>query len=360
MVKITQDRILQATAYLQGQRPTRPDWLPANTVLRNGKLYTGKAEIVPWEDRNIYIAEFYNSPLTTGGRDRVYPRLRQKYYGISRQSVSTWLENNETHQLHQPLPKRQTTRRIVVKGPDRVAQIDLVDLKDLKGFNGQKRYMLTYVDLFSKWIAARAITTKTAAKVQEALLDILRDTNISTLQSDNGAEFGPSLEKKLSSMDIKLIHSSPYKPTTQGAIERVNGMLKRTLYRLMDANDTKKWTEMLQDVVTNHNTSVHSVTGWKPADLQKAELTEDEIEAIQKKMRGPAPTVDEKGADFKKGDTVRLALTVHAHERKKGAFRKGYKVNWSTDLFEITSVSEPEAENAQPQYMVKNLTTNRS
>jgi hypothetical protein len=48
------------------------------------------------------------------------------------------------------------------------------------------------------------------------------------------------------------------------------------------------------------------------------------------------------------------------HERKKGAFRKGYKVNWSTDLFEITSVSEPEAENAQPQYMVKNLTTNRS
>ena len=356
-MRITRARIDQGIAYLKDNKKPKPDWLPVGAELKAGHIYVAKQEVVPYEDRNIYIGDMYKDPKQTGGRDSLYEKVKERYYGISRRDVAAYLANNETHQLHQPLPKRQTARRIIVKGPDRVAQIDLVDLNELKGHNAAKRYMLTYVDLFSKWGAARPITTKTAANVQAALLDILPSTNVSTIQSDNGKEFGPSLSKTLAGMDIKLIHSSPYKPTTQGAIERYNGTLKRTLYRLMDVNSTKKWTELLQDVVGNYNNTTHSVTGWKPAELKEAKLTDDEIEVIQAKMRGP-PAADEKV--FAVGDTVRLALTIHASERKKGTFRKGYKQNWTSDVFEVTHVSQPEQENDRPQYQVKNLTTNRA
>jgi transposase InsO family protein len=356
-MKFDQKRIDEAKAYLNGESKTPPPWLPENTQLREGKLYIDEKEVIPYEQRNEVLARMYADPKLTGGRDRLFEHVKEKYVGISRRDIMQYLRNNETHQTHAPLPRRETTRRIVAGGPNKIAQADLIDMGDLAGHNGAKRYVLTFIDLFSKWVAARPITKKTAAKVQAALMDILTHIDIKTLQTDRGSEFGPSLERALAAKGIKLIHSSAYKPTTQGTIERWNGYLKRTLYRLMDANDTKKWTDMLQDVVNNYNDTTHSVTGYKPNDLNDTKLTPDEIAVIQARMRGPNPGIDEERGEFKVGDIVRVALTVHSSERKKGTFRKQYKANWSTELFKITHISKPDEPTTQPQYIVKDIAT---
>ncbi|MGH7238474.1 MAG: DDE-type integrase/transposase/recombinase, partial [Candidatus Saccharimonadales bacterium] len=339
-MKFDKYRIDQVRAYLDPENKAerkKPAWMPDGMTLREGKLYVGTKEVVPWESRNEVLAQMYADPKLTGGRDRMYDHVKELYVGISRRDVMNYLQNSEIHQTHAPLPKRETTRRIIVNGPNKIAQCDLIDLGDLKGHNAAKRYVLTFIDLFSKWSAARPITKKTAANVQTALMDILTHIDISTLQTDRGSEFGPSLERALAEKNIKLIHSSPYKPTTQGAIERFNGYLKRTLYRLMDANDTKKWTDMLQDVVDNYNNTKHAVTGYKPTDLNDTKMAPDDIALIQARMRGPKPAADGKEEKFAVGDIVRVALTLHASERKKGNFRMGYRQYWSTDLFEITS-----------------------
>ena len=322
--------------------------------MRDGVLYYGGKEVVPWEDRIKFIGKMYKDPRSTGGRDRLFQHIYEKYAGISSRDVADYLANSETHQLHQPLPKRLTSRPVTVSLPNRYAQVDLIDLEELQGYNNHKRYILTFIDIYSKWCAARALTNKTGPAVEAALLDILPDTNVSTIQTDNGAEFGPSLKRALADIDIKLIHSSPYNPRANGIVERFNGYLKRTLYRLMDANHTKKWIDILPTVIDNYNNTTHRITGWKPIELKDEKLTPQEAEDISSRMISITPT---ESASFNKGDVVRLALTVEPAERRKGSFRKSYKINWTEDLFEILTVSNPSNANSLPQYTVKNLET---
>lgn len=357
-MKFTEEKIDQGIEYLNGRRPTKPDWLADHIKLKDGKLFSGTFQIVAWEKRSEVIQTMFSNPLYTGGRDRLYQHIAEIYIGISRRCVADFLANNETHQVHQPLPKRRIMRPIIISGPNKVVQIDLIDMQELKGYNGQKRYILTWVDLFSKFANARGLANKTAKAVQDALDDILKTNTVSVIQSDNGGEFGKSTEDHLHKLGIKIIHSTPYNPRSQGAVDRLNKTIKSTMYKMMHENNIQNWTRMLQDLLTNYNSTIHSSTGWKPVLLKDAKLTPDDIAAIQKKMAGPDSTIHQAATAFEVGDKVRLALTVSSSERKN-KFRKQIKQNWTLDTFEITNVSEPDALNTQPQYMVKNLTTNR-
>jgi hypothetical protein len=139
-MKFDQKRIDEAKAYLSGESKTPPPWLPENTQLREGKLYIGEKEVIPYEQRNEVLARMYADPKLTGGRDRLFEHVKEKYVGISRRDIMQYFRNNETHQTHAPLPRRETTRRIVAGGPNKIAQADLIDMGDLAGHNGAKRY----------------------------------------------------------------------------------------------------------------------------------------------------------------------------------------------------------------------------
>ena len=351
--------IAAAVKYLNDNASPKPPWIDTHYSTKDGKLYNGRLEVVPFEDRNTIVQSYYTNPTYSGGRDRLYEHLSEKYAGISRRAVASFLKNSETHQLLQPLPRRTTARRLIVRGPNVVAQIDLVDMQELKGWNQRQRYILTYVDLFSKFGAAQPLPNKTAEAVQAGLKIILESNNCSTIQADNGPEFGKSLAIMLKAMDIKLIHSTPYNPRANGAVERFNRTIKTSIYRLFHANETKNWVDMLQRIVAGYNDTTHSSTLWKPADLKVAELSKSDIEKIQTHMRGPDPADDGKVPVYHVGDKVRLALTVYPAERRN-AFRKKIKENWTASVFEVVTVSQPVAENTQPQYTVKNLETNRN
>src|SRR6185312_8061272 len=99
-------------------------------------------------------------------------------------------------------------------------------------------------------------------------------------------EFGKSIAAMLLGMDIKLVHSEAYKPSTQGAIERFNGTLKRTLFKLMAEHSMQKWTALLQEWVAGYNNSTHSTTGWKPNELHKAKLTPEQQTESQAERQG--------------------------------------------------------------------------
>jgi hypothetical protein len=177
-------------------------------------------------------------------------------------------------------------------------------------------------------------------------MDILQHWDGRVIQSDRGAEFGPSLAATLAKMDIRLVHSSAYNPRANGVVERWNGYLKRTLHRLMDANGTRNWVDLLPGVVENYNSTTQRVTGATPNDLKDGKAQPAE------RLYAGAPSDSE---DFTKGDVVRLAATVENEERRKGTFRKGYEVNWSEDLYEVVSKSRPKAVDALPQYTVREL-----
>ena len=315
-------------------------------------------------EKQAIIQKYLADPATTGGRDRLWRHIRQDHPSITRREVAAALAEDAVHQIHAPLKRRVTTRPIIISDRAKQAQIDLIDMAGLTGYNDSRRYILTYVDLLSKYCAARAITKKTAVNVNTALAEILdampKGWRPKTIQADNGKEFATLMEKSLDQRGIKLIHSQAYNPRTQGAIERFNRTLKSALFALMTRDKASRWLDYLQPLIDNFNNSVHESTGYKPIDLmRRPQLQKEVITEIHDRMERRRPKQAEAiHHEFEVGDFVRVALTTESAIRKQ-TFRKKIKNNWSAEVFQIYSVSNPEAAGAQPQYLLKNLFTNR-
>ncbi len=94
------------------------------------------------------------------------------------------------------------------------------------------QYILVVQDLFSKWVEAFPIRTKTAKEVADVLVSeiICRFGSPRQILSDNGKEF---LNELLSAIcDIVgsvKIFTAPYRPQTDGQVERFNKTLVNTL-----------------------------------------------------------------------------------------------------------------------------------
>ncbi|MDR3572087.1 MAG: DDE-type integrase/transposase/recombinase, partial [Candidatus Pacebacteria bacterium] len=201
-----------------------------------------------WEIKRQIIKKYKDSPSTTGGRDKIFGAIRfseKPYAGdISRRDVARFLAEDPVHQRHRPLNKRLTVRPILAAGPALIVQIDLVDMSNQAGQNGGYKYLLTFVDIWSKFAQVRAMKNKTQTETTKQLLDIIENMHKAwrprTIQSDNGGEFGSQIEAALAKIGIKLIHSAAYRPNANGGVERFNRTIKSALYQLMTRHDTQR------------------------------------------------------------------------------------------------------------------------
>lgn len=328
-----------------------------NLLLKeDGRIY------VPVDERSAIIQQFLDDPRTTGGRDRLFENIRKQYSNVSRNDVAEHLRNDPTHQIHRPLKRQMRIRPIVTNDKGKIAQVDLIDVSNYAGHNNGTRYLITYVDIFSKFAAVRPLTNKKQENVTNALMDILNGLEAhnrpSTIQADNGSEFQSLMERTLAVINIKLIHSSPYSPTSQGIIERFNKTLKGLIFEYMTRSGTKRYIHILQDAVDNLNNVTHSSTKQKPIDLMREEkLSEEKKQEIKENIAQSRKAVGEEEM-FEKGDYVRVALITNKEIRKQ-KFRKKILANWSSEVYQVHSRSDPQYAGVAAQYQLKNLQTNR-
>ena len=124
------------------------------------------------------------------------------------------------------------------------------------------------VDLFSKWAMAIPIKKKTASVVSRVLRDqvipaMLRKPE--TILSDNGPEFrGVETEQTLAEFNITHVYSSPYCPSSNGGVERLN----RTLIGMIKAlsETVSDWDEALGKAVHTYNNTYHSQLKAAPSE----------------------------------------------------------------------------------------------
>lgn len=332
-------------------------------IINNNLVAKGDQRIyAPIDEQTEIIQRFLEDPKTTGGRDRLFENIRKQYSNISRNDVAEHLRNDPVHQIHLPLKKQMRIKPVMTNDKAKIAQIDLIDVSNYAGHNHQTRYILTYIDIFSKFCAVRPLTNKKQENVTNALMDIINGLEAhnrpKTVQADNGSEFQSLMERTLAVIDIKLIHSSPYAPQSQGIIERFNRTLKSILFEFMTRMNTKRYIDILQDVIENLNNVTHSSTKHKPAALMNEEkLSEEKKEQIKENIAQSRKAVGEEEM-FNKGDYVRVALITNKEIRKQ-KFRKKILANWSTEVYQVHSRSEPAYAGVAAQYQLKNLQTNR-
>lgn len=119
--------------------------------------------------------------------------MKQHYYGIGEPTIQRVLNNMEQQQRKCPNFKNKAPLRpIVASSPMQRHQIDLVDLRatPVKINKASFLYVLSVLDVFSRYLWLRALQDKTPATVATKLSSIYRDFGPPKyLQCDQGSEF---------------------------------------------------------------------------------------------------------------------------------------------------------------------------
>jgi len=90
--------------------------------------------------------------------------------------------------------------------------------------HGQKRYILTAIDWYSKIAFARMYTTHSSSNSRDFLyrMNYLLDGKIENVQTDNGSEFKLHFDEALEKLNIPHYHSRVKTPTDNPTNERFN------------------------------------------------------------------------------------------------------------------------------------------
>ena len=170
------------------------------------------------------------------------------------------------------------------------------------------------IDGFSKFAWTVPLKTKTASEVAAALDDVLSNIphSYTFFGSDRGSEF-LTINKELKRVleDKHGLHTFTLRGDIKSAvIERFNRTLKERIARYLTEHNNKIWINAVASITNNYNHTIHSSTGFAPADVNF-----ENAEKIRQKLYGNKIN---KKCKLKIGDIVRLAINKNLFAKGRG------------------------------------------
>jgi transposase InsO family protein len=224
--------------------------------------------IVPKQMRAKFIAEVH-AGVTGGhfGRHRTELAVQARAYwpgwaGDVRRALRA-CEACAKYMRSKP-PRQVALKPILCGEPWELLSLDITGPHPVskQGFT----YILTMQDHFSKWAEAVPIRRHTAPIVARAVFEqvFMRFGAPRRLLCDQGPEFESELIAELCRlMRIDKIRTSPYRPQSNGMLERFHRVLNAMLAKVVD-EDQRNWPDHLPSVMAAYRASVHEATGYTP------------------------------------------------------------------------------------------------
>ena len=162
-----------------------------------------------------------------------------KASGFSYSQVKKWLKRQPTYTLHKQAREKYPTRPYIIREIDEQWQADLCDVAAIYRQNSRYHFILTVIDIFSRYAWARPLKTKHGKEVMKAFRSIFREGRIPTrIQTDQGTEFDNQHVRRLfqsHGIEWFTVISKP----KAAFVERFNRTLKHKLWRHFSANLTQ-------------------------------------------------------------------------------------------------------------------------
>ena len=249
--------------------------------------------------------------------------ILQRYGGRSERETKKYLAGRDAYTLHKPRRIRFPRRKTYSKGIADLYQIDLVDVSSLSSFNDGMRYLLTCIDVFSKRAWAVPVRKKSAREVAEAFEKILGERKCNMVQSDKGTEFLNSTFQSMLRQHGMHFYTSENEDLKASVVERFNRTLKTKMYRYFTPANTRRYLDVLDDLLHSYNNTYHRSIGMAPAEVGLH--NEEEVRARLYPLKPKSYRWK-----YDVGDRVCIAM-------QRRPFRKGYLGDWSEEIFEIAS-----------------------
>ena len=249
----------------------------------------------------------------------------------SKQQVLSLKESQiAAQELHRPITKVFERRKVLANHMDWCWAADLVvmDKQDYR-----YKYILVIIDIYTRYAWASPLTTKTPEATKAAFEEIFKTSkrNPKYLWCDRGMEFYSSIFTAfLQQNNIKLY--STESELKSCCVERLNNTLKHKMQKQITVYQLSKrpihWIQILPKIVKEYNNiDVHRFHGMTPHYASQEE-NQPKLDEIWKEIFLRSLPERRETAKFKVGDYVRLY-------RYKKAFEKGYKWNFTPEVFLI-------------------------
>ncbi|GFX76884.1 putative uncharacterized transposon-derived protein F54H12.3 [Trichonephila clavipes] len=269
------------------------------------------------EWKNIYRVPEHAGSF--GGIDAVHRSLKGK---VSRKDIKNWLQTKESYTLHKPVRKKIDTNRVIVGRINQQFQADLVDMQSLSSFNDGYKYLLTCIDVLSKYAWAMPLKNKNPNLLYRLLKDF-SERIPKKLQTDAGKEFVNVVFQKISKENESWIFTTNNKAKAS-IVERFNRTLKTKMWKYFTEMNTKCYIDVLGKLVYSYNHTWHRSIRMEPSSVSEGNQTQVWLTLYGQSLK-------ESKSIFKVGDTVRIS-------REKLNFEKGYTQNWTREIFTIHQI----------------------
>ena len=238
-----------------------------------------------WDSlEKIYLSP--EDPGSLGGVEQLYKSARERQLpGLTRNAVEEFLNGVPAYSLHRVARKKFPRLRTYAQGIDDQWQADLVDMGvQFARANRGMRYLLTCIDVFSKYAWVVPVKQKSSQAMKMAFEELFKQATGRVphrLQTDKGKEFLNGPVQRLLSEDFKVHHYYSWSDKKAAIVERFNRTLKEHMWRYFTQEQTNRYLEVLPKLVNAYNHRVHRSIGMSPHDVRK----EDE-QAIAKRLYG--------------------------------------------------------------------------
>ena len=205
-----------------------------------------------------------------GGIDRLLRRSQVRNLpGVNRHVAEQLLKGEQAYTLHRPARRRDVRNRTYVAGIDGQWQADLADMQAIARQNKGARYLLTVIDVFSKFAWVAPVKSKDAATVTKAFQQILASVasrHPRQLQTDKGKEF---FNSKFASVIKRhnIQHFASESDQNAAVVERFNRIINTRIWTYLSDRGTVCWIDVIQKLMDAYNASRHRPIGMAPAEV---------------------------------------------------------------------------------------------
>ena len=280
-------------------------------------------------DKEQYLRDLYYNPKSTvaySGLRNIWNQVKEDKKLIPYREVKNFLQNQPTYSLHKPAIKKFPFRKTMVSYIDQQWQADLVDMQKYSRDNNGQNYILTVIDILSRYTWGKPLRRKEGLEVRKAFEEIFTEAKPDKIQFDDGKEFyNRHFKELLEKEGIEWFSSKSDKKAA--VVERYNRTLKDRMWKYFTAKETHKWIDVLDDFVHDYNNSFHTSIGMKPVDARKGENEG----AVWYNLYGVHLATTFGEPRYKVGNSVRIA-------KYKSIFAKGYLPNFTEEIFKIKQI----------------------
>jgi len=288
--------------------------------------------------RGIYYDQ--SNPNSFSTATKLFKAGKEHIPTLTLNKVRDWLSGEFTYTLHKPIRRHFKRNPIIVENIDQQWEADLVDMQEFKRFNHGYNYILTVIDVLSKYAWAEPLRDKTGKSIVKAFINIFESGRKPFyLRTDQGKEFLNREFRQFLRENYVYHFTSNNKTVKCAIVERFNRTLKGRMFKYFTSKGKRVWYNILQDLIIAYNNSTHRSIKMTPIE---ATNTSSQI-LYNILYKGLDRSIKPRPNELISNDTIRKKYNL-------GPFDKSYYPNWTDQLYKIVKKYD---EPVKPLYKIE-------